>query len=92
VTHAGLWALACALLGAPLVAGALVALRVATAFTAGVVLLKSSVATGGFLLAPLWDLWAFAVWLAGMRGNTVFWRGLRLTLAPDGRIDFIGNK
>lgn len=37
-------------------------------------------------LAPLRDLFGFAVWCGGMVGNTVEWRGLRFHLQKDGRI------
>jgi ceramide glucosyltransferase len=35
---------------------------------------------------PLRDLWGFAVWLCGLAGNRVEWRGARLRLSRDGRI------
>jgi hypothetical protein len=35
---------------------------------------------------PLRDLFGFAVWLAGLRGDTVQWRDRELKLRPDGRI------
>jgi ceramide glucosyltransferase len=37
-------------------------------------------------LAPLWDLFAFAVWVAGWSGSAIHWRGTRMTLTPDGRL------
>lgn len=86
VTHAGLWALVC-LLGGLWPAAALVAvIRLLMAFAAGVIVLRSRTAAYGFWLAPLWDLWAFAVWIAGWCGNTVKWRGRTLKLSGDGRI------
>ncbi|MBI1791530.1 MAG: ceramide glucosyltransferase, partial [Acidobacteria bacterium] len=38
-----------------------------------------------FLIPPR-DLWGFAVWVAGLAGTTVEWRGLRFRLSPDGTI------
>jgi ceramide glucosyltransferase len=38
------------------------------------------------LAVPLRDLFGFAVWLAGVTGNNVEWRGLHFKLLPDGRI------
>jgi ceramide glucosyltransferase len=38
-------------------------------------------------LVPFRDLFGFAVWCAGMAGDTVEWRGLRFHLRRDGRID-----
>jgi len=37
-------------------------------------------------LVPVRDLFGFAVWVAGLFGNTVTWRGRRLRLDRDGRI------
>jgi ceramide glucosyltransferase len=37
-------------------------------------------------LIPLRDLFGTAVWLAGLFGTTVLWRGQRLRLNKDGRI------
>ncbi|HUQ95208.1 MAG TPA: glycosyltransferase [Bryobacteraceae bacterium] len=85
VTHAGLWALIAAGCGAWPVAAGLVLLRILTGFTAGFVLLRSPVALA-LPLIPLWDLWAFAVWLAGLRGDQIEWRGRRMRLSPDGRL------
>ena len=39
-----------------------------------------------FWLIPLRDLFGFAVWTAGIFGDTVQWRDRRLKLRPDGRI------
>jgi len=39
-----------------------------------------------WFLIPLRDLWATAVWAAGMFGHTVVWSGLRLKLDNKGRI------
>jgi ceramide glucosyltransferase len=85
LTHAGLWALLLAALGLLLPAVLVSGARVVMA------LLANRVLRGGFspfvcLLAPLWDCWAFAVWLAALSGNTVEWRGGRMQLYPDGRI------
>lgn len=86
VTHAGLWALAAVVQGWWAAGAALAGLRMLMALVAGAVALRSPVAARWFFLAPLWDLWAFAVWLAGLAGNTVEWRGMRLRLRRDGRI------
>jgi ceramide glucosyltransferase len=39
------------------------------------------------LAVPLRDLFGFAVWMAGVAGSTVEWRGLHFRLLPDGRIE-----
>ncbi len=86
VTHAGLWILVAWLAGATQAAVALLLLRLAMAFLAGVVVVRSPLARLGFCLAPLWDLWAFVVWLAGLWGNTVTWRQGVLRLMKDGKL------
>ena len=35
---------------------------------------------------PFRDLWGFAIWVCGLAGNTVEWRGTRIRLSPDGKI------
>jgi ceramide glucosyltransferase len=39
-----------------------------------------------FWLIPFRDFFGFAVWLTGVFGNRVVWRGQQLRLLPDGRI------
>jgi ceramide glucosyltransferase len=41
---------------------------------------------GRILWVPLRDLFGFAVWLGGLAGSEVEWRGIRFTLTRDGRI------
>jgi hypothetical protein len=48
--------------------------------------LRSPVALRWWPLIPLRDLWAFAVWYAGLAGDTVEWRGVRQRLNRDGKI------
>ena len=86
VTHAGLWALIAAVAGVWWLAAALAGARIIMALAGGVGVLGSRQALFGFALAPLWDLWAFAVWAAGLFGKTVEWRGKRLRLDRTGRI------
>jgi ceramide glucosyltransferase len=38
------------------------------------------------IFVPFRDLFGFAVWAAGIAGNTVEWRGMRYRLSRDGRI------
>jgi ceramide glucosyltransferase len=35
---------------------------------------------------PFRDLWGFAIWVRGLVGNTVEWRGARIRLSADGTI------
>ncbi|WP_051669583.1 bacteriohopanetetrol glucosamine biosynthesis glycosyltransferase HpnI [Bryobacter aggregatus] len=86
VTHTGLWILIAILSGAWSLALSLTILRWVTAFVGGVLVLRSPIALRGFWLAPLWDVWAFLVWMAGLTGNTVVWRDGVLKLTKDGRL------
>jgi ceramide glucosyltransferase len=87
VTHAGLWALACLLGGLPWLALALYLARTAMGVAAGYGVLKSRLALWAAPLIPVWDLWAFTVWCAGLSGRTVHWRDQKLKLARDGRLE-----
>jgi ceramide glucosyltransferase len=86
VTHATFWALVAAACGAWPAALAALALR----FTGGIVVasfvLHDFAAVRRAPLIPLRDLWGFAIWLCGLTGNTVEWRGVRFHISPDGRI------
>lgn len=85
VTHTGLWVLIALFSGAWLPAVVLIALRMLSALvTAGPVLQSSLVSA--FWLAPLWDLYAFCVWLTSYAGKTVRWRDQVLTIDSRGRI------
>ena len=61
-------------------------LRLAAGLVTGVSVLGSRGAARLFWLMPLRDLWGFAVWLRGMTGDTVEWRGARLRLDRQGKI------
>lgn len=86
VTHAGLWALLAALAGQWWLAGALCLARIAAGLATSVFVLQNRAMWAWAPLMPLWDLWAFAVWAAGLAGDTVLWRGRRIKLMSDGRI------
>jgi ceramide glucosyltransferase len=86
VTHAGTWALLAGIAGMWPVAALLIAVRYAMAFTAGWFVLRSSDVLRLWWLIPIRDLWASAVWAAGLFGTTVVWGGKVLRLTPDGRI------
>jgi ceramide glucosyltransferase len=86
VTNATLWAVIAAAYGRWDLAAALLAVRIAMAFAAGWFMMRSrDVARLGWLI-PARDLFGFAVWLAGLFGNSVTWRGERLRLDRQGRI------
>ena len=86
VTHTGVWIMAALLSGAWSLAAGLTILRWTTALAGGVLVLRSPLAARGFWLAPVWDLWAFVVWIAGLTGSTVVWRDGVLKLTKDGKL------
>jgi ceramide glucosyltransferase len=86
VTHSTIWVLLalCLRWGAP--AAALIVLRITAAVVSGWLVIRLPQSIWRALLAPLWDLYAFAVWLASYTSNEVRWRDRRLLLLPDGRL------
>lgn len=86
VTHTGVWILLAMLLGAWPLAATLAIIRWTTALLAGAFVLRSPIAQRAFWLAPIWDLWAFLVWIAGLSGSTVVWRDGVLRLTRDGKL------
>jgi len=86
ITNATLWALLAAVSGHWTMAGILIAARIAMAITAGWFVLRSRDTLRLWWLVPARDLFGFAIWIAGLFGNTVVWRGMTLRLSRDGRI------
>lgn len=86
ITHATLWALVAALCGQWTIAGALLALRLTMALVSGIAVLGSPAVARYFYLIPFRDLWGVALWIAGLFGDTVDWRGGRLRLNREGKI------
>ncbi|MCU1325045.1 MAG: glycosyl transferase, family 2 [Bryobacterales bacterium] len=83
VTHATFWCLVAELTGAGRIAlfGLLVRLAAAAVALAA---LESPATSLPFV--PFRDLFGFAVWCAGLFGNTVEWRGEHFRLLRDGRM------
>jgi len=86
VTHATLWSLVAFLAGAWWAAIPALALRIAAGTWVAAGVLEDRNAYRGSALIPVRDLLGLAIWLAGLFGSTVEWRGLNLHLRPDGRI------
>ena len=92
ITHAGLWASLAVAAGAlgfqsmAWLALGLICLRWASAWITGWLVLRSPVALAGFLLAPLWDVFAFGLWISSYFSNRVKWRGRTFQIGGDGRI------
>jgi ceramide glucosyltransferase len=88
VTNATLWAAIAAVCGRWDLAAVLLAVRIAMALVAGWLTMRSRDVLRLWWLVPARDLFGFAVWLAGLFGNSVMWRGERLRLDRHGRIEF----
>ena len=87
VTFAALWALLAAVFGLWPVVFGLLAVRFAMAFICGRWMLGSSDVWNYSYLIPVRDLWGVAIWAVGLFGNTVEWRGRRLRLDHEGKIE-----
>jgi ceramide glucosyltransferase len=86
ITNATLWAVAAALASRWDLAVILLAARFVMAFTSGWFVVRSKDFLRWCWLVPVRDLFGFAVWLVGLFGNYVVWRGQRLRLDREGRI------
>jgi ceramide glucosyltransferase len=86
VTHATLWAMVAAAAGEWWAAALALGVRMAAGVLVGGPVLRSARIAPDFWMIPFRDLFGFAVWLGGLFGNEVLWRGKRLALRPDGRI------
>jgi len=91
ITHAGLWIVLALVFQLWPLALMLFLARVAMAVMGGFVALESWLALLLSPLAPLWDLWAFVVWIAAFAGRTVEWRGEKYRLSKDGELDRIDS-
>jgi ceramide glucosyltransferase len=87
ITHAGLWAVVAAALGMPVVALALLGVRVAAALASGWLVLGVRRNPVLAMLGPVWDLYAFCVWAVSYASQDVVWRGRRLRIRKDGKIE-----
>jgi ceramide glucosyltransferase len=87
VTHAGLWILMAAVVQLWPAATLLFTLRIAAALASGWLVLHVRRTPFWALLAPFWDLYAFAVWLASYASREVRWRDRRLRIRRDGRLE-----
>jgi ceramide glucosyltransferase len=85
-TFATVWAVALASSGEWRIALAVLAARMLMALEAGWVAMRSRDVLRLWFLIPARDLFAAAVWIAGLFGNSVMWRGQKLRLDRQGRI------
>lgn len=86
ITHATFWALVAFAAGQWAIGAAALAMRIIAGVWTCWGVLQDRNAARRFWLIPARDLMGFAVWLAGLSGTTVDWRGQKLRLQRDGRI------
>jgi len=86
VTNATLCTAVAAASGRWDLAAMLLTVRMAMALAAGWFIMRSRDMARLWWLIPARDLFGFAVWLAGLFGSSVVWRGERLRLDRQGRI------
>ena len=86
ITFAMLWAIIAAMAGNWIAASAVLAARMVMALEAGWVVMGSRDVLRLWFLIPLRDLFAAAVWVAGLFGRTVIWSGQHLRIDAEGRI------
>lgn len=86
ITHAGVWVVLAFLLHLWPAAVILVALRIAAALASGWLVIRVRATAFYACLAPVWDLYGFAVWVVSYMSDEVRWRDRRLRITPDGRI------
>ncbi|MGA2740122.1 MAG: bacteriohopanetetrol glucosamine biosynthesis glycosyltransferase HpnI [Bryobacteraceae bacterium] len=86
VTHAAFWSIVATAAGAWPVGVAALAIRVLAGVCVGWGVLRDHAALRRAWWIPFRDLWGFAIWVCGLFGNTVEWRGARMRLSSDGKI------
>ncbi|HWB85547.1 MAG TPA: bacteriohopanetetrol glucosamine biosynthesis glycosyltransferase HpnI [Bryobacteraceae bacterium] len=85
-THAVFWSLVAFAARLWWVGGAALAVRILAALAVGAGVLRDRKVWRLCWLIPARDLFGFAVWLGGIFGTSVDWRGEKLRLYADGRI------
>ncbi len=86
IAHAGVWILIAISLQAWIPAAFLFIARLLSAWGSAVLVLRSRQPIGLCWLAPLWDLYAFCVWMASYARRQVRWRDRVLRVDREGRI------
>ena len=86
ITQTGLWIALALALHAKTAVCALLLIRLVSALVSSLLVLHSLPAAALFWLAPLWDLYSFAVWLTSYAGREVRWRDRVLFIDSRGRI------
>ena len=92
ITHAGVWALAGFALHIWPAAVILLIARIAAAVASGWLALRIRKPLWHVLLTPLWDLYAFCVWITSYASNEVQWRDRRLRILRSGKVEAISSR
>jgi ceramide glucosyltransferase len=87
ITNATLWSVVAFAGGAWWAAIPALGLRIAAGVWVAVEVLEDHTVVRRASLIPIRDLFGAAIWLAGLFGSTVDWRGLSLRLRSDGKIE-----
>ena len=85
-TQAAFWSVIAVVAGHAWIALAVIGARLAAGLVVGRGVLRDAQVSRYWYLMPLRDLWGFAVWVAGLSGDAVEWRGQKLRLSGDGKI------
>jgi len=86
ITHATFWSLVALAAGAWRVGLAALAIRILAGIWVGRGVLRDPLVLRRAWWIPFRDLWGFAIWLCGLFGNQVEWRGAHMRLSRDGKI------
>jgi ceramide glucosyltransferase len=86
VTHATFWSLVAIAAGAWPAGVAALAIRLLAGVAVGWGVLRDAAVLRSVWWIPFRDLWGFAIWVCGLTGNTVEWRGARMRLSREGKI------
>jgi ceramide glucosyltransferase len=86
ITQAGIWAAAAASLGFWPLAGSLVGVRILAALSSGWLVIELKRTPFTAVLAPIWDIYAFAVWAISYTSNNVQWRDRKLKIERGGKL------
>lgn len=87
ITHAGVWMIVALAMHWWTTAVLLIGIRVAAALASGWLVIRLPRNPLSALLAPIWDWYAFAVWLWSYTSNDVEWRDRRLRIMRDGKVE-----
>jgi ceramide glucosyltransferase len=91
-TQAAFWSLVAGLAGYGAIALTVMIVRLAAGVVAGRYVLGDRQVARYWYLIPFRDLCGFAIWVAGLSGDTVEWRGQKLRLSADGKIVTPGSR